>query len=329
MRFSVIVPVYNVEAYLSQCVDSILAQSFPDYEVILVDDGSSDGSPQLCDQYAGKDSRVKVIHQKNGGLSDARNSGIRAAAGDFLLFIDSDDYWNSPLVLEKINAVLQAYPAELVQYGQERLYAGRSETEPEPRGKMSENNGLAAEDMLRRLVAKGELTISACLMAASRTFIVENDLYFKKGIKTEDLEWAIRAYLCKPRWAFLDECFYVYRIGREGSITSTIGYQHLCDYCWILEQSVLRVEAGEESIREALMSYLMYHVLIASALVSRLRCSGKKKREVLSRLRSVSKGRVLRYNMDRKVKLAGHIYRIGGFYPMAKILGVYLRNRRR
>lgn len=93
MIFSIIVPIYNVEKYLRCCVDSVLAENFADYEMILVDDGSPDGCGKICDEYAGKYPHIKVIHQENGGLSDARNAGIRAAKGDYLIFLDSDDYW--------------------------------------------------------------------------------------------------------------------------------------------------------------------------------------------------------------------------------------------
>lgn len=88
---SVIVPVYKVEAYLKPCVDSILAQTYSDFELILVDDGSPDNCPQICDEYAEKDPRIRVIHQQNGGLSAARNSGLDAAVGEYITFVDSDD----------------------------------------------------------------------------------------------------------------------------------------------------------------------------------------------------------------------------------------------
>ena len=88
---SVIVPVYRVEKYIRRCVDSILAQSFRDYELILVDDGSPDYSGAICDEYATRDPRIRVIHKENGGLSSARNVGIDAASGEYLFFMDSDD----------------------------------------------------------------------------------------------------------------------------------------------------------------------------------------------------------------------------------------------
>ena len=102
---SVIVPIYKVEQYLRQCVDSILNQTHSALEVILVDDGSPDGSGKICDEYAARDSRVRVIHKKNGGLSDARNAGIEIARGDYIAFVDSDD-WLDIDALKKVLAKL-------------------------------------------------------------------------------------------------------------------------------------------------------------------------------------------------------------------------------
>lgn len=100
-KVSVIVPVYNAEKYLQECVDSILRQTLTDLELILVDDGSTDTSPALCDRYAEQDARVKVIHKPNGRAASARNAGIRAASGGYVAFVDSDD-WVSPEMYEKM-----------------------------------------------------------------------------------------------------------------------------------------------------------------------------------------------------------------------------------
>ena len=95
VKISVIVPVYNVEKYLEKCVESILNQSLKDIEIILVDDGSPDNCPQICDEYATKDSRVKVCHKQNGGLSSARNEGLKHVSGEYYMFVDSDDWLDS------------------------------------------------------------------------------------------------------------------------------------------------------------------------------------------------------------------------------------------
>lgn len=112
-KLSIVVPVYNVEQYLNKCVDSILAQTFRDFEVILLDDGSTDGSGEICDEYAKKDSRIKVIHQQNGGLSCARNNGIKIATGNYIGFSDSDD-WIEPEMYQKMLTAAETQKADIV-----------------------------------------------------------------------------------------------------------------------------------------------------------------------------------------------------------------------
>ncbi|MBQ8619660.1 MAG: glycosyltransferase family 2 protein [Clostridia bacterium] len=110
-HISIIIPVYRVEAYLRRCVDSVLAQTYPDCEVILVDDGSPDGSGAICEEYAAKDARVRVIHKENGGLSSARNAGIDAAKGEYLFFVDSDDVVH-PQTLETLLRYMEKNDAD-------------------------------------------------------------------------------------------------------------------------------------------------------------------------------------------------------------------------
>ena len=114
-RISVIVPVYNVEKYLCKCVDSILVQSYTNFELLLIDDGSTDSSGLICDEYAAKDLRVRVFHKQNGGLSSARNVGISIAMGEYVIFVDSDDYWTSSSVLDKLLVCAIQNDADIVR----------------------------------------------------------------------------------------------------------------------------------------------------------------------------------------------------------------------
>ncbi|WP_172638467.1 glycosyltransferase family 2 protein [Lactiplantibacillus plantarum] len=116
LSLSVIVPVYNVQSYLSKCIDSVVRQTFKDFELLLIDDGSTDKSGVICDRYARNDSRIKVIHKSNGGLSDARNAGIEIAQGDFIFFIDSDDYVHEQL-FEILLHSARLHSAEIVECG--------------------------------------------------------------------------------------------------------------------------------------------------------------------------------------------------------------------
>src|SRR5699024_3815218 len=115
-KVTVIVPVYNVEDYLEKCIDSLLNQTYKNLEIILVNDGSTDDSANICDRYSHQDERVKVFHRNNGGLSDARNAGLKNVTGDYITFIDSDDYAETILIEEALKAI-KKYNSEVVIYG--------------------------------------------------------------------------------------------------------------------------------------------------------------------------------------------------------------------
>ena len=116
IKLSIIMPVYNVKNYIRKCIESVLEQKFIDYELILVDDGSNDGSGVICDEYSKKDKRIIVIHQKNKGLSGARNSGINIAKGEFIGFIDSDDWIHKNMYYDLVNIAIKE-KSDIVQCG--------------------------------------------------------------------------------------------------------------------------------------------------------------------------------------------------------------------
>lgn len=116
MKFSIIVPIYKVETFLHQCVDSVLNQNYQDFELILVDDGSTDECPTICDKYAKKDNRVRVIHKKNGGLVSARKAGVETAKGDYCIPLDGDD-WLEDGCLERLSDVIGKYSPDVIRFG--------------------------------------------------------------------------------------------------------------------------------------------------------------------------------------------------------------------
>ena len=120
--FSIIIPVYQTEKYIIDCIESVLKQDSDDYELILVDDGSTDGSSKICDQYASQFEKISVIHKRNGGLSDARNKGIRAAAGEYLLFLDSDDFWSDSQFLKKLKSGIEQQDCDVMNFHYKYYY---------------------------------------------------------------------------------------------------------------------------------------------------------------------------------------------------------------
>lgn len=123
MLFSVIVPIYNVQKYLNRCIDSVLAQTFADYELILVDDGSPDECPAICDEYAAKDTRIQVIHKQNGGLVSARQAGIRVATGEYVIHLDGDDAL-LPGALESAQEIIEKHHPDMVCFSHKRCVDG-------------------------------------------------------------------------------------------------------------------------------------------------------------------------------------------------------------
>jgi len=222
--FSVIVPVYNVEQYLHDCLNSVVAQTYPDYEVICVNDGSTDGSWAILDEYQKKHNQITVITQQNKGLSAARNAGIQAAEGDYLLFLDSDDWIESntlEILAEKQNG------EDLVCFNGRRVFeSGRTE---DPDAGTSENN-LSGWEYYNKyaLVSRKFHFVCSVLRFYRREYLLKNNLFFEEGIYHEDNLFTPMACYYAQAVKVIADCLYVYRI-REGSITQTPHKNRLYD----------------------------------------------------------------------------------------------------
>lgn len=210
---SVIVPVYKVENYLERCVDSILAQTYKKLEVILVDDGSPDRCGAICEQYASRDARVQVIHKTNGGLSDARNEGVKHASGEYILFVDSDDSI-APDLIEKTEAEAERMGSDMVLFDYIRL---------EEDGTKEVCHAGLPEHVEMTLEKYPQILINSALSAWSKlyrkAFYVKAGHDFPKGRLYEDLGTIPKLYLDAECIVYLKEAFYYYTI-RKGSIMS-------------------------------------------------------------------------------------------------------------
>lgn len=232
---SVIIPVYKVEPYLHQCVDSILDQTFRDFEIILVDDGSPDKCPAICDEYEKQDNRIKVIHKDNGGLSDARNSGIKNSTGKYLIFVDSDDYLVSNECLGKLadnikNTYYNLYFLNNVVSDNSELIANIQKPEILDTAHFVKN---CSNNKYKR--------ITAWTWACKRTFIIKNNLFFYKGIYHEDEEWFPRLILSLKKSDKIlvnNDNFYFYRLNRKGAITDGIKNKNIKDKLFIIDQII-------------------------------------------------------------------------------------------
>ena len=215
VKVSVVIPVYNVEEYLRRCVDSVLAQTLSDLEIILVDDGSPDQSPAICDEYAQADARIRVIHKTNGGLASARNAGMRIAQGEYLFFLDSDD-WLEPDGLAKLCDVAGTYRVDFVRYRAIRTgWPGLEENAPcrvEEVRELSEglyDEARMIREVYPRLLATRQLTmgaiVGACGSLYDRSFLTRNGLWFDESVLfSEDLIFSAKVVRAAKRFYFVD-----------------------------------------------------------------------------------------------------------------------------
>lgn len=234
MIFSVVVPIYNVEKYLRECIDSILSQDFRDFELILVDDGSIDSSPLICEEYKKKDPRIKVIHQKNAGQAAARNSGTALAEGDYICYIDSDDFLIDTNVFGRLSEKIINQP-DIVHYKfVEWLEEWNSIKECYFNYNISiENRTLT--DIYCDLINNDAYYNSAWSKIVKRKFLIDNNIQFCEGIYGEDNDWYYHVVMSAKTLELLDEPLYVYR-RRKGSTTKTIRRKNLEDQIFVLNK---------------------------------------------------------------------------------------------
>ena len=217
MRFSIIIPVYNVEAYLRDCLDSVLRQSFSDWEAVCVNDGSKDGSAAILEEYAAKDPRFKVITQVNGGLSSARNAGLKSAKGDYVLFLDSDD-WLEDNALEVL--ATKTGDEDMVCFSGRRFF--------ENEGKYHESDHLTEASYRSGMDYYNENALQhrdfafvcVVLRIYRRSFLVEKYLRFKEGIYHEDNLFTPIACYFALGVKVIGDCLYDYRVRSESIMTT-------------------------------------------------------------------------------------------------------------
>ena len=188
-KISVIVPVYNVEKYLERCVDSILSQTFQDLEIILVDDGSPDACPEMCEDYAKRDGRIKVVHKENAGLGMARNTGLDAAGGEFVIFLDSDD-WMDPCQCECLFNDISRTDCDFALCG----YKDVSDEEILRVHQICKKRVAVESGELLRLYLTDKVNMSVWHGIYRRSFIEENNFRFlsEREIVSEDVTFSIR-----------------------------------------------------------------------------------------------------------------------------------------
>ena len=322
-KVSVIVPVYNVEKYIAECIDSVLAQSYSNLELLLINDGSKDGSGAICDEYAVKDSRVRVFHKENKGVSFARNLGLDNAIGDYIIFLDSDDYWLTNDCLEKLVTTSLMFNADIVrgQY-KEVDEIGNDLLINDFSSKIKYEMRILSSSVFYQQIVNGENFFVLLLLKKS---IFDAGLRFDEKIGfQEDAELNIRLFCENYRCIYISYMFYAYRKRRNSAVNSSkISYLndafHLSDifekYSNITNDPILKQVYRENAV----MMYYWTLVTIAEDPYY------KESRKIIKQLNlSQRRKKILRWAHKYGVIRKSYIFNC--LHPYISILLFRLRN---
>ena len=222
---SVIIPVYNVEEYLRECVDSVLNQTYQNFEVILVDDGSTDSSGQICDEYVEKDERITVIHQKNGGLSVARNTGLSDANGNYVYFLDSDDYI-AENTFESLLTIAKKDNSDIVFFDAVSFADKNDFTVKQNYIRKNKYKTDCGINIFCQMTENKEFHSAVYLMMFKKQFIENNKLIFVPGILHEDMVFTYQALCLAQIVSQLSEALYYRRYRKNSIMTSSKTKKH-------------------------------------------------------------------------------------------------------
>ena len=319
---SVIVPIYKVEAYLRRCIDSILQQDYEPMEIILVDDGSPDNCPQICDEYAKKDSRITVIHKPNGGLSSARNAGIEIAKGKYMVFVDSDDQWNNGLLRLLMDAVSKAVAIPLTFFSGVGLYSdGSVRKRSDGVFPFDDYRLMSRDDYYSMIISHGNLHESACTVVILKDFFIKNALFFKDKIIGEDTEWMFRCLRSVDKVAVYNIPLYLCTVGRPGSIQQTASTKSIMDAVSIIERSIDYYKIHiDDPAKEYELAHCSYLWSICLGLFNRVPKGDRKHvKQSLKALR-----RNINLKSHPKTNKIEVLYDFFGFSLTALILSLYI-----
>ncbi len=259
--FSVIVPVYNVDSYIRECVESIIGQKFPSVEIILIDDGSTDESARICDEYAESCKIIRVIHKTKGGLSEARNAGLSKAKGEYVLFVDGDDYIEPDSLAALQDAITKSNNPDVLITRLKQVYANS------PAEYMDVNMPVELtqkSDIIEWVFKKSQNTWPAQRYIVKRSLITRHNLKFAAGRFHEDIDWTSKLFLLAGTFMFSACYWYNHRMLRPCSITNSPGGKRTLDVIELVSKNLngsIYLEAdpaARKAISDRLLSSLFF-----------------------------------------------------------------------
>lgn len=312
---SFIIPVFNIEKYIENCVNSILGQVGQDCEVILIDDGSTDSSGIICDRLSSLNKQVLTFHKQNEGLSEARNFGIKQANGKYLAFIDGDDFIDS-YSIEHIRVFIQEKSApDVIFMRMKKFYDENTISSSGENLDGQYINEKSKKEVLIYLASLSKFPASASSKIVKSQCIKEKSLYFKKDLLSEDVDWTLRLLQLANTFGCCDCEYYYYRQNRLGSITSTPNPKRILDLILIIETHAHNLNRSD---KECFYSFLAYELAVAILLYSKLPL-GETARDIETKVKELSW--LLKYNRTAKIRFVSICYDFLGL----KVASIVLR----
>ena len=310
--FSVIIPVYNVENYIQQCVDSILGQSCRDYEVILVDDGSTDNSSEICDINAMRNNQVRVIHKQNGGASSARNTGINCARGKYILFLDGDDFISNKKCLQELKTLTLDQTFDCVFFKSKKYYPNGDAVDYYGDYDMDVFLGDKV-DVFRYMVREHKQLACAWNRIVSREILEKPSMKFIEGTVGEDIPWTVSLFEQVNKVTATNSVYHMYRQGRIGSVTNGVDIKKYRNLFNIIERLCAEYKDGDREFDRAVMTFLAFEYAILLRTAAR--------NEFQEELDEALKYNwLLKYAADKKSKMVKWLFKILGPQYAIKIL---------
>lgn len=302
--FTVVIPVYNVEGYLQQCVESVLNQTFHNFEIILVNDGSTDTSGIICREYASRDSRINLIEKKNEGLAEARNEGIRIAKGEYLLFLDSDDFWQDTDLLEDIFHILKKRNVDFLIFFYVYFHQKKNVLEDRLGSfEQMQFDVTSYDETMICLLKNNLLKVSAWSKVVRKDFLVKNKIMFIKGMSSEDIDWTFSIITNATSMDILWKKSYVYRM-RESSLSHSIQYKNCIDLCYEIEKWSQVLEKNKTELNKKLLNFLSYEFFLTVGFTSYLNKNERKK--IFTKLKELEW--VTKYSDGKRQRLCKVMY---------------------
>lgn len=314
---SIIVPVYNVEKYIGECIESIINQKKIDFELILVNDGSTDDSLKVCKEYEIKDDRIIIIDQANQGVSSARNNGLKIANGKYIMFVDSDDLLYQNDCLFKIKNSIGKYNYDIVMFNMLYMYEKHGKRKYDFLPSFPKIND---DNVLDQLIKSNKLSISPCDKWIKKDFLVSNKLFFEVGRKNlEDADWSLNLYSKTGNIKCIDEYVYVYRKQRKDSASTKNDNK-------IINQQISFIEKWSDRgniylTNNQIKEYLSYQYLIAVGMIQKYKLYTENKHFIYKYKY------LLNFGTNKKNKIALIFSKIFGFRVTMFFLGKYIKLR--